>query len=243
MKKLRCDHRYPIEDDEESVTSGRGRKAARRTPSLTQTINVSEAPNTNGDTSEHPAATAEHAMRNRAQSIETIASQRPCRLGAGKRKLSEIIEEIPAPKRTRRAPATAPTDEMFQQQQQPQLQNQQRKKSSSKGHKEIDSSAVVIPDTPDNSLSPVERSSPSPRDMMSSTDGNMGTSIDLAWHRYMSGAHEKYVKDTEQKYKRWRRTVELADAQFEDFQRSMKTTQDFMNEWISRFTRQTARLQ
>ncbi|OKL57940.1 hypothetical protein UA08_06524 [Talaromyces atroroseus] len=225
-KKVKCEHGQQGGD-----IAGK-RKRSGRTPAPSQrTTNQGNASDVNAV--EHATTTEAPDREGQAQSSQT-ASERPRRLGAGKRKLSEAFDQNPPSNVSQRPRKLAAVSEIPSNANANTQQAKQRKKPGHKPRKQPDSASIVIPDTPETSPSPAERSSPQPQPF----DGNITVSIDLAWHLHMNNEVERRMSDVELEWRGMCRDMENIQDKWQHLLESMYMTRQVMDEWTSRFLRQ-----
>lgn len=224
-QKIKCAHREVI--DEVPIARKRKRRGKRTAPSRKKTQD-SDTEGSQSNTDEDQAQ------------LSHVASDRPRRAGAGKRKLSDTFNgdaTANAPKRAKRA---APVLEKSSNDVGTK-QGQQRKKPGPKPRKQLDPSPIVIPDSPETSPSPEEQPSP-PRQTPSQFHGNLNASIDMAWHGHMLKTLEKNISNTRQKWRHMLQTIEQVQDEWEETLQSMHATTQFMHEWSKRFVKQNGRV-
>jgi hypothetical protein len=168
--------------------------------------------------------TIETAGKEGEKPTETAStSRRPRRANAGKRKLDETMVED-----------TATND--------PKRQKIERKKPGRKPCQKTPP-LIVIEDTEAASRSvssPGTEPSNPPAAIQQRYGGNINPSIDMAWHRGMTGLLDNHINDTKQKWETLQNTIKEAEKQWEEVQQSMQATKNFMNEWTSRWTMSNA---
>lgn len=163
----------------------------------------------------------ETAGNESAKPTETaLASHRPRRANAGKRKLDDTSNETATANDSKR-------------------QKTERKKPGRKPRQKTPIPIVIVEDTeaePPAVSSPTTEPSDTPAVIQQRNGGNVNPSIDMAWHRGMTTLLEKHINDTKQKWETLQNTIEEAGKQWEDVQNSMQAAKNFMIEWASRWT-------
>jgi hypothetical protein len=229
-KKVKCEHGQQGAD----IAPSAGKRKPK-TPAPSQETNQGNYSDVNA--AERAMIVEPQTGGNHAQSSQAV-SERPRRLGAGKRKLSEAYDgDAPsnALQRPRKVAALPEKPTNTIKANTPQVK--QRKKPGPKPRKQLESAPINIPDTPETSPLPVERPSPPPQPLSPYT-GNMSASIDMAWHQHMKGDFEKRITICEQKWQNMRRKMKSIEDDWDDLHLSMHEAKTFMDEWKSRFLRE-----
>lgn len=218
-KKIACHHRAIYDEFDKLV------KPAEESPKL------DDPKPTSGQTKKATLKfindTIETAGKEGEKPTETEStSERPRRVNAGKRKINEAMVEDAAAN----APKRLKTE---------------RKKPGRKPRQKTPL-VIVIEDTEaarrsvsspgtEPSITATEPSNPPPA-IRQGYGGNVNPSIDMAWHRAMTNLLEQQINGTKQKWETLQNTIKEAEKQWDDVQRSMKATKDFMNGWTERWT-------